>query len=192
LSQEKETSNMSSLNTVKLKEIATANATAMVVYAALKSRKRARNVTDLRQFQARLEGQGVNNDDYYAFFKGLEEAGAGSMVFRRGKPPRFKWSFSLKDVVGEAGTKKPPAKVVHMQAKPSPAPVDAITHPTEESQVAVAEIPPTNLRSLPIKAKMQVSIILARASGDEISIKLPADLSHAEAQEIGDLIKGMR
>jgi hypothetical protein len=205
---------MSSLNGLKLSQITNANPTSKLIYESLKNRKRARSVTDLRQFQTRLieEHGEVNNQDYFNFWKEYDQAGVGALVIKRNQPPRFKWNFSLKSVVRAID------KEENVDVRPNdprgPTPENPAPIPPAAANGNVFEMPkrrgrkpklqadvqdestaskpatstPDNVRRLPIKLK----IVLERRNGEKITINLPADLGREEAQEIGDLIRNLR
>jgi hypothetical protein len=207
---------MSSLNGAKLAQVTNANPTAKLIYESLKNRKRARSVTDLRQFQTRLveEHGEVNNQDYFNFWKNYDEMGVGALVIRRNQPPRFKWNFSLKSVVRAIDKEenldvRPTDPRGPTPENPAPLPPAANANVFEmpkrrgrkpkaekleddvqdESGAAKpATSTPDNVRRLPIKLK----IVLERRNGEKITINLPADLGREEAQEIGDLIRNLR
>lgn len=111
-----------SLNIGKLKEAVNANYTSKVIFRSLTDRRRAAKVrpTDLRQFQYKLVKQGrrLNYEHYYDYWKTWEEAGAGSMILRKNKPPRFKWNYSLKDIVDVLRERDP--KAIEDALKESP------------------------------------------------------------------------
>lgn len=89
------------LNQEQVKNVTDANATATATMIVLGFRERARSVTNLGRIKAQLleMKENVVDKDYFQFWRGLEEAGAGSIILgRRGKQTRFQWNYSLKDV----------------------------------------------------------------------------------------------
>lgn len=85
----------------KLKEIASRNETASITANSLATRERIRHHSDIIRTRAQLvrDGQRIVDSDYMQFWKELENAGVGSLIFgRKGKPNRFAWHFSLKSI----------------------------------------------------------------------------------------------
>lgn len=96
--------NAVTLEGAKLKQIAGHSETATVLMFNLAERKRFRNITDISHLKNALirSGEKIIDEDYIAVFKELEAIGVGSLIIgRRGKPSRFKWNYSLKNI-GEA------------------------------------------------------------------------------------------
>lgn len=164
---------MSRLDTTKLKQITEANPTAQAIFEALKDRKRSRTVTDLRQFQHRLseDGKPINSDQYIEFWKALDDVGVGSLIIRRNQPPRFKWGYTLKDVV----------KVT----LGLPGESDNVVAIKRRAKKAAESIQAQ-------RTGMNIRIVLERPDGREISFALPADLRREEAIEISNIIRGIR
>lgn len=93
------------LNHENIKSIATETNTSKTIFDALERRQRYRRQTNLSKFESQLlnNGEKIVNDEYLNTFKKLETAGVGSLIIgRRGKPNRFVWNYSLKDVAKAA------------------------------------------------------------------------------------------
>lgn len=117
------------MDTGTIKKIATETNTAKVVFNALSERQRNRQVTDLRRFKMRLLANGnvVKESEYNSLFQKLEAEGVGTFVKESGKPPRFKWNMSLKEVGAAAvGHNNTPKSVT----KPAPIPVPRVSSAT--------------------------------------------------------------
>jgi hypothetical protein len=94
-----------SLNGNVLKKIANASHTAEVVMLDMGLRERVRPFSDIHRTRNRLirEGNRIIEDDYKAFWKSLQDAGAGVIVYgRKGQPDRFQWHYSMKKVAEAA------------------------------------------------------------------------------------------
>lgn len=89
------------LNGQKLREIAHKSHTATVTATSLALRERLRHSSDITRTRAELARQGerIVESDYMQFWKDLQSANVGSIVYgRKGKPDRFDWHYSLKSV----------------------------------------------------------------------------------------------
>lgn len=128
------------LNSQKLRTISHASHTAEVTITALAVRERLRHFSDITRTRNTLirKGEKIVDADYVAFWKGLQDAGVGVIVYgRKGKPDRFEWYYSMKKVAEAAlegkditaervsGPKLPtqklktmPKKVVQMASRP--------------------------------------------------------------------------
>lgn len=119
------------LNSEKLRSISHASHTAEVTITALAVRERLRHFSDITRTRNTLvrKGEKIVDSDYVAFWKGLQEAGVGVIVYgRKGKPDRFEWYYSMKkvaaaalegkDIVAErvSGITMPERKPEHKQA----------------------------------------------------------------------------
>lgn len=89
------------LNGERLKSVAHATHTAEIVATALAMRQRGRNETNVTLFEQILmrSGEKIVHDEYIQFWKDMQSAGLGSLVFgRKGGDTRFMWHYSLKSV----------------------------------------------------------------------------------------------
>lgn len=89
------------LNNTKVQEAAKANETALLVSKSLAARKRMRHFTDINRTETQLKraGNPVVHPDFIKYWKDLQAAGAGSIVYgRKGNPDRFMWKYDLKTV----------------------------------------------------------------------------------------------
>jgi hypothetical protein len=89
------------LDGAKLKAIGHASHTAEVTMTALAMRERLRHFSDITRTRNQLvrNGERLVEEDYMAFWKSLQDAGVGVIVYgRKGRPDRFEWHYSLKKV----------------------------------------------------------------------------------------------
>lgn len=93
------------LNSEKLRSISHASHTAEVTITALAVRERLRHFSDITRTRNTLirKGEKIVDADYQTFWKGLQDAGVGVIVYgRKGKPDRFEWHYSMKKVAQAA------------------------------------------------------------------------------------------
>lgn len=84
-----------------ISQIANQSETSKVVFEYLSARQRYRRITDLNKVYSLLmnKGEKLVVNDYDATFKALHKAGCGALVIgRNGNPPRFLWSYNLKQI----------------------------------------------------------------------------------------------
>lgn len=89
------------LDGAKLKAIAHKSHTATVTATSLALRERIRHSSDITRTRSELArmGERIVESDYMQFWKDLQAAGVGSIIYgRKGKPDRFDWHYSLKSV----------------------------------------------------------------------------------------------
>lgn len=113
------------LNGKELKDIAHKNRTAEVTMTSLAMRERVRTFSDIVRTRTQLlkMGEKIVEDDYLQFWKDLEKAGIGSIINgQKGRPARFEWHFSMKDVAIASleGMPRPVKLVEEAKAKPAP------------------------------------------------------------------------
>lgn len=93
--------NQVTLDGAKLKAIAHKSKTAEVTALSLAMRERLRHSSDITRTRSELAraGERIVESDYMQFWKDLQAAGVGSIIYgRKGKPDRFDWHYSLKAV----------------------------------------------------------------------------------------------
>lgn len=96
---------MVNLDSLKVKQVTNASRTATATMILLGFRQRAHSFINLLSVKRELQSMNehVVDKDYMDFWRGLEEAGAGSIIVgRRGKQTRFEWNYSLKQVASVA------------------------------------------------------------------------------------------
>lgn len=79
--------------------------TETVVLNALGNRQRMRTQTDLNQFFKGIlrEHSGLDEKEFLAVFRKLQEQGAGALIIgRKNNPNRFIWNYNLKEVAQAA------------------------------------------------------------------------------------------
>lgn len=108
------------INNETIKQIAHENSTAKTVFQALDKRQRYRKETNLTKLEHSLlnSGEKIVSDEYFDTFKKLESLGIGSLVLgRKGKPNRFIWNYSLKDVAKAAVKDLSPNEMSRIESK---------------------------------------------------------------------------
>lgn len=93
------------LNGKQLREIAHKTRTAEITMTAMAMRERLRHFSDISRTRTQLlrAGEKIIDEDYKQFWKDLQAAGVGSIIYgRKGKPDRFEWHYSLKKVAKAA------------------------------------------------------------------------------------------
>lgn len=93
------------LNANKLHKVSHLSHTAEVVMTALSQRERLRDFTDISRLKNALirAGEKIVDEDYAAYWMGLQDAGVGRIVFsKKGKQDRFFWHYSMKKVAQAA------------------------------------------------------------------------------------------
>lgn len=96
-----ETLQGSILDKTKIKQVTDASKTATATMIMLGFRQRAHSFTTLESVKSQLRklGERVVGRDFMDFWRGLEEAGVGSVVLgRRGGQTRFAWNYSLRQI----------------------------------------------------------------------------------------------
>lgn len=96
-----ETVNQLVLDKSRLSTLASSNETAAAIFKDSADRRRIRWVTNLPRYAVKLAHKGfkVVDADYENTWKELEAMGVGVIVRgRNGKPDRFKWNYSLKEI----------------------------------------------------------------------------------------------
>ena len=89
------------LNVKELKKIAKANHTAEIITTSLAMRERLSHNTNIPRMETQLmaSGERIDDKDYNNFWKALADAGAGKIIYGRGKKPDvFRWHYNLKEV----------------------------------------------------------------------------------------------
>jgi len=94
----------------KIKQITNATPTAEVTMMSLALRQRMRPYSNLRQAKMQLirEGAKVVDKEFVQFWKELEDADVGSLVYgKTGQPEKFQWYYNLKTIARAAIEGKP-------------------------------------------------------------------------------------
>lgn len=169
--------NTVTLDGAKLKAIAHKSHTATVTATSLALRERLRHSSDITRTRSELARQGerIVEADYMQFWKDLQAAGVGSIVYgRKGKPDRFDWHYSLKEVAKACidGSDVKAFKTSHAApAKEEPKAKTVLRKATaKEEPKAKAELDAGRLVFIPLRADFNVEI------------KVPADFSKSEAE----------
>lgn len=182
------------LDKVKVKQVTNASrtATSTMVYLGC-FRKRARSVTNIGHLKTQLEQMDgpIAGRDYMDFWRGLEEAGAGSVILgRRGRYTRFEWNYSLLDIAKIAIEGKE-AEIERLAFK---------RHPNAEVKpsIVVDEVPVVKIGKPKVKgakrgrkpkakhAVRQERLVfnIPVRPGYNLEINLPSDVSDKELEKI--------
>lgn len=161
---------MKALDGNRLREIATANETALITANALQGRERNRSATDIARTKSAMvrEGKKIVEADFMQFWKDLQSVGAGTIVYgRKDKPDRFEWHYAIKDV-GHAmfGGEKPD------NVKVTEKPMAKKTAGGKEVIHISLEEPDTR------------SIQFVLPSGGRVEMTVPKKISEAEANAV--------
>lgn len=175
--------NQITLNGSKLKSISNASHTAEVTITALALRERLRHFSDITRTRNLLvrSGEKIVDTDYMNFWKGLQDAGVGVIVYgRKGKADRFEWHYSMKKVAQAAleGKDQLADKIPSVKAKPTKRPEQKIARKLHMVKPTIAA---------PVKKEKLLYIPLRKDFNLEISV--PSDLSKAEAEMIGSALR---
>lgn len=174
---------MVTLDGAKLQEIATANETAIITAQALQERSRNRMTSDITRMRSQMvrDGKKILEADYVKFWKDLQTAGVGSIVYgRRGKPDRFDWHFNLKNI-GKAMLDGSNEKVEQLVEETSMAKKSVqIRKPSSDTETihVSLEEPETSRK---------IEFVLP--SGGRVEMKVPKQLSEAEANAVARELK---
>jgi hypothetical protein len=156
------------LNGSLLKKIGHASHTAEVVLLDLACRERLRTFSDIPRTRNKLirDGNKIVEADYMAFWKGLQDAGVGVLVYERkgGPPARFEWHYSMKKVAKAAmeGTDEQVQKIVSDNVK---------------------QIKPVK-KDTPKQAKAEKFVCIPLRKDFYLEFNIPSDISKDEIQMI--------
>lgn len=163
------------LNGKQLKEITHKSRTAEVTMTALAMRERMRTFSDIPRTRAKLvkEGEKIVEQDYMQFWKDLQTAGVGVIVYgSKNRPDRFEWHFSLKQVAK--------ASLEGVDQK-----TDVVSKPS-----TILNRPKVIRRHSEDKPAQQASmrsdrlVYVSLRKDYDVAIKLPGDVSSAEVDTI--------
>ena len=157
-----------------LKSVANQSNTSKSIFDAFASRKRFRSQTNLNKLRIDLlnKGERIDNDEYLETFKSLQDMGIGSLIIgRRGKPNRFKWNYSLKDVAKIASNAESIQDIAEIKRPRGRPPGSVNKRPRGRTVTSV-------------KAKSQGALI-------NLTVNLPPSVTNKDIQALLELIKGM-
>lgn len=174
------------LNGSKLKQITNASHTAVVTMLLLALRQRARGFSNIPATKEQLlaMNEKVVEEDFQTFWKELQAAGIGSIVYgRRGRPDRFQWHYNLKQIakiaiegreeaIKELAKKKP--RRIRNQVSPkkrTAKPVKTVSKPVA-APVVHAKAPEKTLHTVQLK------------NGSLAEFILPSGVSQSKVEEI--------
>lgn len=171
------------LNKDLVKKATDASHTATVTMIALGFRQRARRSTTLSSVKYQLTQlkEPVVERDFFAFWKSMEDAGAGSLIIgRRGRQTRFAWNYSLKHIAQvaiegkdkdiESFQKKMDAAGVNMDS-------EIISEPTPKAKPIRVAKPKAIAK--PVIPGLEVKNVQIRPN---FNVFLPKDITAAEIE----------
>lgn len=135
------------MENTNLSKVANLNDAAVATFDVFAKRQRFRSNTNLSRFHRELEDKygTINEDELLQTFKGLEQAGMGSLIVGRKKTKtRFIWNYSLRDVAklakGEVTAddlhkipRAKPARIIRRSAAPQPVTAAPVPAPIEQA-----------------------------------------------------------
>lgn len=182
------------LNSEKLRSVSHASHTAEVTITALAIRERLRHFSDITRTRNTLirKGEKIVDADYISFWKGLQEAGVGVIVYgRKGKPDRFEWHYSMKKVAeaaleGKDVVAERVGGISHAElAKPAPKPV---AKPVRKLAKQVKRAPFKAAPATVTQLKERFIYIPLRKDFN-LELTVPGNLSKEEIETISNALK---
>jgi hypothetical protein len=180
----------------QLKSITNANHTSEVVMTHLACRQRNRSFSDVTRTRMLLlrNGEKIEEKDYLAFWKSLENAGVGTLVAGGGKrASQFRWKYSLK-IIAESAINGRNLQAMELPSLPKKAPVAAKSVPAKPAQ-KVAKL--LSIKSLNAKSQSRTEPARAAASTRSektvhvflrpdfmVALSVPVDFSKDEAAQL--------
>lgn len=174
------------VDTGKLRSIVVSMPKAKALFEYLTSRKRGRQDTSFRRITRMLreqKGVSFSQQELVQIFSGLQEAGAGRIVFSRNRPARFVWDFHLDSVANAA---------LGSSAEIRRSPKPRVVLPRIEAAASA----PTQVKEAPVLQGLTTS--LPAGTGRVITIKrpgyevnLPLDLTPAQARIASQLLSDL-
>lgn len=179
------------LNSEKLRSISHASHTAEVTITALAVRERLRHFSDITRTKNTLirKGEKIVEADYNAFWKGLQDAGVGVIVYgRKGRPDRFEWHYSMKkvaaaaiegkDIAAERVNKDMP---VSKQPKAAPGKPKRVTH--------IRSRKGTTVDAVAVQSRADRFIYIPLRKDYSLEFSVPANLSRDEVEIISSALR---
>lgn len=173
----------------KLKKIGHANHTSEVIITALALRERLRHFSDITRLRNQLvrAGEKIVDEDYMVFWKSLEDAEVGSIVYgRKGKPDRFQWYVSMKLVAQAILEGKTEITATVEKRKPRKA-LAKVAKFAKRARIKTEEI--SKRRSVQPKLYPK-SVFIALPGGFDLEIPVPPKgFSDSEVEAIGRALR---
>lgn len=140
------------MNTEKLRTIANSTPTAETVILSLATRERDRSELNLQRMKTQLlkSGEKVVDKDFAQLWLDLQSAGIGHVVMKKGKPNRFDWSYSIKQIARSL-INNTPIELSRVESK-------AVIKP---KRVPKPEAPQVVIRRVFVQLKDNVSVQMA-------------------------------
>lgn len=152
--------NTVTLDGAKLKAIAHKSHTAIVTATSLALRERLRHSSDITRTRSELARQGekIVESDYMQFWKDLQTAGVGSIIYgRKGKPDRFDWHYSLKSIAKACIDGQDVKATKNQEIKAEPAKAQKEVKPDSSKSVQSVYVPLRNDFGVEIKVPSKMT-----------------------------------
>lgn len=194
---------MTTLNGNTLMELSHANTTSYSITKRLADRQRLRKITDISRLKNDLikAGERIVDTEYTAYWKELQSQGIGNVIYgRNGKPNRFEWHYSLKNVAKsalegeniEAKELKQSASVKVKRGRgrpkgfsPKKKNIESITNVTES-------VTPTFVSTQATKSASDKLVFVPCANGLHIEIKMPHNVTALELDMVMQALKQLK
>lgn len=179
------------LNPSVISDIAFANDTALAITEELKARRRNRTFIDLNRTHKQLSSKGtvIDYNDYVAYWKSLEAAGAGRVVVgRKGNPTIFKWNLSLREVANAALSPSPNHAELPALPKEKRAPRKKKTSNNDKAQPKRKYV----RKSLSFKDKSQRILSFKLRPDVNFDIVVPAGLTRGDLAQVAKTLTTLK
>lgn len=180
----------------KLMELSTRNSTTYSITKRLNDRQRLRKITDISRLKNDLikSGERIVDTEYATYWKELQAQGIGNVIFgRNGKPNRFEWHYSLKNVAKSAlegvnvETKAlPSAHMKRGRGRPKG------FSPKKKIEAPIIEQPPTIVSTQSTKTSNDKMIFIPCQGGLHIEIKMPYNVTTNELDAVMAALKQLK
>jgi hypothetical protein len=162
------------MDTKQLQTITHANHTSEIIMTGLSMRERARSYLSLNRIKRELldSGEKIVSEDFKGFWKSLEDAGYGVVVYgRKNRPSRFMWHYNLKEVAKHALSSKDAKPLVKVEPK-------AVKRVVRKRKTIKGVSPMTR------KTDSTKELVIPFRNSFTFNLTLPADFSKEEAKTI--------
>lgn len=155
-----------------------------------KERARGRQESSVPRIMRMLGplGNKYRKEDVVKFLKAMDAAGAGRLVFSKGKLPRFIWDYNLKSLA-KAALSTSKRWSVDRQAPPKTVLPD-VTPDSVKGSPQAAQPSPVPYRSR-VTSDTDGSAMLIRNTKSGFEVTLPLDLTPAQAAAAKTLLAGI-
>lgn len=193
---------MTTLNGNTLMELSHANTTSYSITKRLADRQRLRKITDISRLKNDLikAGERIVDTEYTAYWKELQSQGIGNVIYgRNGKPNRFEWHYSLKNVAKSALEgenieakelkQSAPVKVKRGRGRPKGFSPKKKALATKEE---TTEVVPTFVSAQATKSASDKLVFVPCSNGLHIEIKMPHNVTALELDTVMQALKQLK